>query len=178
MAMAAEILEEKDKHQIRSSHENRLVIRRANAASMGVDFRGEAALSSTFLGQHCACLRRIFRDLCLQGIETGEFPLLAQMLDEGDAQMRPVEIAGKIEEMRLEAKRGPLEGGAIAEIGDPRMEDATLECGAHRIDAGGRPEIIIEPEIGGGKAQVSAALIAALDPSLDLPEPAEKGGRR
>ena len=54
---------------------------------------------------------------------------------------------------------------------------AILDAGADRIDAGRRPQVIGESDIGGGKTDRAAELVADLDPAVDLPGPAEQRRR-
>src|SRR5262249_12545230 len=55
-----------------------------------------------------------------------------------------------------------------------------VDAGLHRIDPEGRAQILAERQVGRGKPERTAALVAMLDPALDLPGPAELlgGGRR
>src|SRR5689334_23113759 len=103
-----------------------------------------------------------------------------EIVDQHHAEMAAVEVAGEIEEMHLEAEVAAADGGAPAEIGDgvvPVDAALLLDAGAHGIDAGGGSEVVLEPEIGGGKADRAAAFIAALDAAVDLPEAAEQHRR-
>src|ERR1700720_3672092 len=99
------------------------------------------------------------------------------MLDEGDTQMPAVEVVVEIEHMRLQAQIAAAEGRAVAEIGDavmPERAPTLVDADPYGIDAGGRPQVVVEHEVGGGKADVATARIAALDPPLDLPEAAKQ----
>src|SRR6185437_5777328 len=127
-----------------------------------------------------ACLRRILGDLRLQRVDAGEFALGPELLDQRHAQMTAIEIAGEIEEMHLQPQIAAAEGRARAEIGDrvvPARPAVLLDRRADGIDAGGRSQVIVQKDVGGGKADGAAALIAALDPAVDLPEAAEQRRR-
>src|SRR5262249_9094393 len=101
-------------------------------------------------------------------------------VDERDAQMPAVEVAGEIEEMNLELDPGAAHGGPAAEIGypvAPARAAALIDAGLHGVDAECRLQIAAQAQIGGGETEQPAAPVAGLDPALDLPGPAEQAGR-
>src|SRR5579862_2437846 len=82
--------------------------------------------------------------------------------------------------MRLEPQILAAHGRTPAEIGsaaEPARPLPLLDPGAHRINAGGGTEIIGEHDVGGGKADGPAQLVAHLDTAFDLPAPAEERRR-
>jgi len=134
-----------------------------------------AAATSAILMRRAAArqdrprLRRVGGNLRLERIEPGEFLLRPEIVDEGDTEMTAIEVAGEIEEMDLEPEVAAAEGRAPAEIGDA-VDPGTVRTngGAHGIDAGSRTQIVGEVEIGGGKADRAATLVALLDAAVDL----------
>src|SRR5260370_20612556 len=128
--------------------------------------------------QDRACPRRIGSDLRLERLEAGEFLLRPDVVDEGDAEMAAIEIAGESEEMDLEREIAAAEGRAHAEIGDAVVPAvAAADGGAHRIDAAGGAQVIGELDMGGRDADRAAAPIALLDPAIDLPGAGEERRR-
>src|SRR5712671_1582645 len=59
----------------------------------------------------------------------------------------------------------------------PERAPALLDARTHGIDAGGRPQVVVEHEVGGREADGAAARIAGFDAALDLPEAAEQRRR-
>src|SRR6185312_8920371 len=81
------------------------------------------------------------------------------------------------EDVDLEAELRAADGGAHPEIRDGVVPGAVAaEPGADGVDAGRRPQIAVEQEVGGRKADSPAALVAALDAAVDLPGTAEQRG--
>src|SRR6476661_21251 len=71
--------------------------------------------------------RLILAHLCDQRFHALELPLLADEGVEGDLDPSPVEVAFKIEQMRLEQLGRRIEGRADAEAGDTRMLASVIE---------------------------------------------------
>src|SRR5579875_409141 len=131
-------------------------------------------------GEDLPRLRAIPGDLRLQRIEPVEALLRPQALDQCNTQMLAVEIGREIEKMRFEPqilaadRRAPAEiRGAIA----PDRVRAILDPGAHGINARGGPQVVDEGDIGGGKADGAAELVADIDAAVDLPGPAQQKRR-
>src|SRR5579863_3471670 len=94
------------------------------------------------------------------------------MFHQRDANVTPIEISRKIEEMRLETEIAAANGGPGAEIGDAVVpldrSRAPFDADAHGIDAARRAEIVAQAQIGGGKADRTTAPVAGLDASFDF----------
>src|SRR5581483_9483796 len=76
----------------------------------------------------------------------------------------------------LEQCRTIVEGRAAAIIGDA-IEAPLAEADAHRIDAVPETAIPVEPDIGGGVAEIAAALVAMDDLAANEPRPPQHGCR-
>src|SRR5260221_279273 len=127
--------------------------------------------------QNLPRLRRVRRDLRLEGVKPGEFLLRAQIVDEGDAQVPAVKISREIEKMNLEAQIAAAEGRPQAEIGDAVVPGAVATDGsAHGVDAGRRAQIIGKLDVGGRKADGAASPVALFDAAIDFPVAAEQRG--
>ncbi len=134
-------------------------------------------------GEHGASPDSVIGDLRLQLVDTGEFPLRPDEIDEGDAQMASVEVDVGIKEVRLETRHQASDGRAKTDIGDP-VDGATGERivgtvagNPYGIDPEGRVQIVVEPEVGGRKADRPAAPVAGRDTAVDFPVSAEKRRR-
>src|SRR5207244_49920 len=97
--------------------------------------------------------------------------------------MPPIEIDINVEEMHLEAWRRTADRRPQPEIGHSGQGAAgervvgTIAADPHRVYAKRRMQIVVEPEIGGRKADCPPAPVAGGDAPVDLPEAAEECGR-
>ena len=93
-----------------------------------------------WLPQDAAGRGHIRVDLADQCIYTRKPQFLAQPLDEAEAQHFAVEIAGEIEQIRLDAALAVVEGGAHPHIDHRRVADA-IAPRPTRIDPAGRCQV-------------------------------------
>jgi hypothetical protein len=125
----------------------------------------------------------VLRDLRLQRLEPGKLALGADEFDQRHPQMPPVEIDIGIEKVRLEPRYETADGRAQSEVGDAvdrapgQRIVGTIAADAHRVNAKGGLQIVVETEIGGRKADRPPALVTDGDAPVDLPEAAEQGRR-
>ena len=108
-----------------------------------------------------------------EGLDAVELELRPDPVDEGDVHNLAIEIAGKIEQEDFEQHRALVEHRPPSEAGDaivaPRADPH-----AHRIDAVLQAATGVEPQIGGGVAELPPALVAMDHLGADEPGIAEK----
>ena len=101
-------------------------------------------------------------------------------MQELDAHVRPVEVAGKIEQVHLEhraAARG--DRGPHAEARDGGAGGGADAVHPHRVDAGERGAVVPELHVGGGETELAPELSPMDDAPADAVRPAEQRfGRR
>src|SRR6185369_5020907 len=103
------------------------------------------------------------RDLRLELIEAAELHLRPDELDQRHAQGLAVEVACEVEQVDLEILLELAEGRAAAEVGDgraPLLAVLAVDQGAHGVDAEARAQVLAQRDVGGGKADGAAALVA------------------
>src|SRR5271169_3627619 len=88
-----------------------------------------------------------------------EFRLFPDEADEGDVEGLAIEVAIEIEQEGFQERRAIVEGRAAAEARDA-VDPLAATADPHRIDAVLEAAILVEPDIGGGIAEVAAALLA------------------
>ena len=107
-----------------------------------------------------------------------EFELGPEPGDEGDVDTAAVEIAGIVEDEGLELGGAVVEGRPAAEAGDAVMPGA-VDLHADGIDAVAQAAVARQVHVGGGIAELAAALLAMDDDAAHEPGPAEqRGGAR
>src|SRR6185369_16218143 len=99
-------------------------------------------------------------DLRHECVEPVELFLGPDTLDQLDLDALAIEIARKVEEMRLQQFLGRLELRPDTEIGRAVEHPPVRQPPAHRIDAVSGPEIPPQVDIGGRKAQLPPQLVA------------------
>src|SRR4051812_29237597 len=77
------------------------------------------------------------------------------------------------QQLRIRTEHRPDAEARHAVMGADRVF-VFQEGGARGVDAEGGLQIAVEPQIGGGEAQLAAATVAMLHPRLDAPEMAEQ----
>ena len=111
----------------------------------------------------------------LSCVEAGELHLRPDEIDQRHAQGLAVEVAREVEQVDLEILLQLADGRTPAEIGDG-VAPVAVDQRAHGIDAEARPQMLAQRDVGGGKADGAAALVAQLDRALDLPGMAQQLG--
>src|SRR5205823_4058043 len=99
--------------------------------------------------------------------------------DEGNVEHGVIEVALEVEQEHFEQRRAIVEGRAAAEARDRIEARLVLPLAAadpHRIDAVLETAILVEADIGGGVAEIAAALLAMDHLAADEPRPAQHGG--
>ena len=114
--------------------------------------------------------------MLLERLDRFEFLLVADPADESDIDRAPVEVAVEIEQEDLQQRRTIIEHRPDPEAGDAVVAHVA-NADAHRIDAVLEPAGWVEPEIGGGKAELAPALVAVDHVPRDEPRRAEELGR-
>ena len=104
-----------------------------------------------------------------------ELHLRPDPFDERHVDRLSVEIAGKIEQEDFEQHGADVEHRAAAETRDAVMP-ASADVDAHGIDSMPEPAGRIEPQIGGGIAELAPALVAVHDFAGNEPRKAEHLG--
>src|ERR1700730_5285052 len=144
---------------------------------------GSHPVNECTLGEDSARSGGVLGNLRLERLDTGEFLLRPDEVDEGDPQMASVEIDLGVEEVRLEPRHEAADRRAQTDIGDAVDRAAgervvgAVAGNPHGIDAESRMQIVVEAEIRGRKAYSPPTSVAGGDPSVDLPEPAEERRR-
>ena len=125
---------------------------------------GMASFTAEKLRQGGAGVGEVAGDLGLEGGEVGEFFFVAEFFHEGQFEFGAVEVAGEIEEMRLDVgvRRGLCARGAEADVqrGGVRGVADAGEDGVHAIR---REDLSARVEVRGGEAELASDLIAADD---------------
>src|SRR5512135_320480 len=107
-----------------------------------------------------------------QGCGVRERPRQADLLQETDRDLGPVERAVEVEEQRLDAERMGPEGGVGADAGDgppgPSGPDGLGD------EDPGRQDLVRGLEVGRREAQEPASAVPADDPAADLVGPAQQ----
>src|SRR5699024_5913845 len=117
----------------------------------------------------------IARDLRGERIERGEMRLVAQLLQELDADAAPVEIAAEIEEERFESRRAAVAHGRVQSEARHSLESASCHAVTfYRKDAPDRRAWAREPHVRGRKTELAAALRAVHHAPGDGVGPAEE----
>src|SRR5262249_61535971 len=106
-------------------------------------------------------------------LDAVEFELGSDPVDEADVDHLAIEVAGKIEQKDFEQHGAGIEHRAPAEARDAVVA-ALADADPHRVDAVLEAAGRIEPQIGGGKAEVTAALVAVDDLCAHEPGIAEE----
>lgn len=103
-------------------------------------------------------------DLLLEGFEVGEFHLIPEFCDEGDFKFSTIEITGEIEQMHLgvELGSGFGAGGTKAEVEGGGV-GVRVDAGENGVNPVGWQGESTGVEIGGGKTEATADLIAGDD---------------
>src|SRR5215467_61707 len=106
-------------------------------------------------------------------LDAVEFELGPDPIDEGDVDDLAVKITGKIEQEGFEQHRALVEHRPPSEARDAVVA-ALAHAHAHRVDAVLETAGGVETQIGGGIAELAAALVAVHDRGADEPGIAEK----
>ena len=116
---------------------------------------------------------RIAMHLLGEAGQIGEFQLVAQLGDELDFDMAPVEVAGEVEQVRFQQRLHAVHRGARAEAGDrwPRCIAHAVHPGGVNAGQGGR---LREAQVGGGETERAAELLAADDAATDGVGPSQE----
>src|SRR5579872_1124436 len=125
--------------------------------------------------QPSASFAAIVIHLVDQRLDRIEFQFLAQESDESDIETAPIEVVVEIEQENLKERRAIIKGRTAAKTGDA-VKTPLAETDAHRIDAVLETAILVEPDIGGGIAEVAAAFFAMDDLAGDEPRAAQHRG--
>src|SRR5450631_1650794 len=119
---------------------------------------------------------RVVVHLPHQRVDAVELQFLADEADEGDIECRAIEIAVEVEQEHLQQWRAVVESGTAAETGDA-VETRLAAADPDRVDAVLEPAILVEPDIGGGIAEIAAAFLAMDHGSGHEPGAAEHPAR-
>jgi hypothetical protein len=120
-----------------------------------------------FSGEGCeevTGLLEVGLDLEAEGFEGGEFSFTAEELEGLDFEVGAVDILLKVEDMGFEAEGGCglVEGGADAEVKDSGV-GFVIEDGVGGVDAEWGEGEVLDVEVGGGEAELSAEVVAVDD---------------
>src|SRR5262249_26241186 len=156
---------------------------RIPAASCGTSTTTRRARDTSGAGggsgtpENLARARHVGGDRLAQRLRPGEALLAAQPLDELEIEPAPVEVAGEVEEERLDRAAQAAEGGSYADVED-RGHRPSVEQRAHRVHPVGRQEEAgALMQVGGGKPEGSAALLAAHHAAAKLERPPDQDAR-
>src|SRR3981081_1089971 len=108
-----------------------------------------------------------------QRLERWKARLVAQLRRELDFNLATVQLAAKIEQVRLQQRLDSADRGARAEAGDARQRRAGHPVHAHRKNPGNRRAPALEEQVGGRNPQIPSQALALYHPSAHRPGPTE-----
>src|SRR5204863_1977802 len=107
--------------------------------------------------------RAVVIHLAYQRFDGVEFQLVPDETDEGDVEHGAIEVALEVEHEHFEQRRAVIKSRTAAEARDrvePHLVVSLAAADPHGIDAVLEAAILVEADIGGGVAEIAAALLA------------------
>ena len=108
-------------------------------------------------GEEAAGAGYVAGDLGAEFFGAGEFFFFAEALPKADFHALSGDFTGKIEQMRFDAERSAVEGGAHADVGyGAAAFGFAFEEGAGYVDAAGGQQLLVGLQIQGGEGEAAA----------------------